>query len=164
MRLHSRELPASEPQRPSSLVIDLTMDSGSDGEEAAPSNISQASQPSFEPLALSQSWPPQAGKFLRNLTPSLNPIKFPTNAPFFTGPQSKFHSITGTITSITGVTFTTSSPIATPPGCITSVVPQPTFDTFGRSGLSLPPQSDNTHIPSGTYGSPIVIEDSETEN
>ncbi|KAH0838251.1 hypothetical protein J3R83DRAFT_6507 [Lanmaoa asiatica] len=161
MRLHSRELPASEPQRPSSLVIDLTMDSGSDGQEAAPSNISQASQPSFEPLALSQSWLPQSQS---DTIPQSDQVSYKCTVFHWPPKQGSTASLAPSHPSRGSPSLPASSPIATPPGRITSVVPQPTFDTFGRSGLSLPPQSDNTHIPSGTYGNPIVIEDSETEN
>ena len=63
MRLHSCELRTPEPQRPPSLVIDLTMDSESADEEAAPSRTTQVSQPSPKPLAQSQQWLPPVGKF-----------------------------------------------------------------------------------------------------
>ena len=106
MRLHSCELRTPEPQRPPSLVVDLTMDSGSD-EEAAPPNATQVCQPRFRPLALSQLLHPPVGKFLwnlpplshslnhmfvlssRNLIPALHATKARTNANFFIGPRSQ---------------------------------------------------------------------------
>lgn len=109
MRLHSCELRMPNPQRPPSLRIDLTVDSESEEEEAAPSNATQVSQPRVRPLSLSQLLLPPVGTFLWNrlckpplscflnhmfvllsscnLIPPLHPIKTPTNAPFFIGPR-----------------------------------------------------------------------------
>lgn len=108
MRLHSCELHTPAPQRLPSVVIDLTMNSESEG-EAAPSNATPVSTPNFEPHALSQQHPSSVGEFWlykpllssylnyislslvssRNLIPLLYLSKIRTNALFFIGPRSK---------------------------------------------------------------------------
>ncbi|KAF8560295.1 ribonuclease III [Imleria badia] len=158
MRLHSCELRTPEPQRPPSLVIDLTMDSESADEEATPSNATQVSQCSFKPVALSQRWSP--------------PLQCDTAPPsdqnsykctvFHWPPQQG--STASLVPSHASPESPSPSLSATPPGRATSIGPQATFEFFRRSGLSLPPQSDNMHVPSGSFGNPIVVEDSEIEN
>lgn len=180
MRLRSCELPAPEPQRSSSLVIDLTM--VTDDEETVPSNATRNSQPNFKRLALSQNWLPSVGAFLWSRLckpPSSCSLIYMLVTYFQSQPdvtaQSDQSSYKHTIfhrppqqgftaslalshTSLESPSSPASSPIATTSGRVAS----DNFEFFRRPGLLLPLlQSD---IPSGTCGNPIVIEDSETEN
>ncbi|KAF8140323.1 hypothetical protein EV363DRAFT_1250810 [Boletus edulis] len=127
MRLHSCELRTPVPQKQPPLVIDLTMDNDSCNGEAGPSSAMDASQPNFQPLAISR-------------------LCLPRSTVFPDSPLSPVPSRT-----------------ATPPDRATTITPQSTFEFFRRSGLSLPPPSDNMHIPSGSCRNPIVIDESETE-
>ncbi|KAN0100558.1 hypothetical protein V8E55_000542 [Tylopilus felleus] len=160
MRLHSCERRTPEPEQPSSLVIDLTLDSESADEETAPSNATQVSQHSFRPSNPSQQYRPM----LRCDTPPADQNPDKCTVFYWPSQQSSTSSMTLSHPSPELPSPAARSPTATPSRRFTSIASQATFEFFRRSGLSLPPRSASMHISVGSYENPIVIEDSDTEN
>ncbi|KAG9314304.1 hypothetical protein JVU11DRAFT_5093 [Chiua virens] len=161
LRLHSCELRTPEPQKSSSSqVIDLTADVESD-EEPGPSNAAHVSQPSLKlPVLTKNSLPPLQSHVLSPFDRGSDKCTIVHWPPKQGSPASLSQS---TLDSPSPEALPASSSLAMQLNRLPPIDPHRTFEFFRRSGLSLPPSSDNMQTFLGTLGNPIVVEDSETE-